>query len=380
MDFTFYMPVRVLSGPGCVRAGGELLRGLGRRCLVMTGGRGAKESGALDDMLDTLKQAGVDATIFPGVGQNPLVSQCQQAAYAAEICRAEFVVGVGGGSVMDAAKAAAWLAANRVEDTARLFAGTLRRPPLPLVLVGTTAGTGSEVSPTAVLTLDTDMPGLGTAGRKKSITHPSCYARYAFADPRYTASLPRKPTVSTALDALAHAVEGYCNPACGDVAAACAEKALPLISGGLRWLAENPGLLPDEALREELLYGSLWAGLVLNAMGTAYPHPFGYILTEDFGIPHGMACAVFLPSLSRRAEAFVPARAQRLFTLCGGREAYYGLLEVLIDAPVTMTEEAVQAYAARWEGLKNLARTPGGFTVEEGRQLFRELFVPRQEA
>lgn len=144
MDFTFYMPVRVLSGPGCVRAGGELLRGLGRRCLVMTGGRGAKESGALDDMLDTLKQAGVDATIFPGVGQNPLVSQCQQAAYAAEICRAEFVVGVGGGSVMDAAKAAAWLAANRVEDTARLFAGTLRRPPLPLVLVGTTAGTGAR--------------------------------------------------------------------------------------------------------------------------------------------------------------------------------------------------------------------------------------------
>ena len=267
-----------------------------------------------------------------------------------------------------------------MEDTARLFAGTLRRPPLPLVLVGTTAGTGSEVSPTAVLTLDTDMPGLGTAGRKKSITHPSCYARYAFADPRYTASLPRKPTVSTALDALAHAVEGYCNPACGDVAAACAEKALPLISGGLRWLAENPSLLPDEALREELLYGSLWAGLVLNAIGTAYPHPFGYILTEDFGIPHGMACAVFLPSLSRRAEAFVPARAQRLFTLCGGREAYYGLLEALIDAPVTMTEEAVQAYAARWEGLKNLARTPGGFTVEEGRQLFRELFVPRQEA
>ena len=136
----------------------------------------------------------------------------------------------------------------------------------------------------------------------------------------------------------------------------------------------------QNALREELLYGSLWAGLVLNAMGTAYPHPFGYILTEDFGIPHGMACAVFLPSLSRRAEAFVPARAQRLFTLCGGREAYYGLLEALIDAPVTMTEEAVQAYAARWEGLKNLARTPGGFTVEEGRQLFRELFVPRQEA
>ena len=380
MDFTFHMPVQVFSGPGCVGERADLLRGLGRRCLVMFGGRGARESGALDDVLDALRRAGVDATLFPGVGQNPLVSQCQQAAGAAEICRADFVVGVGGGSVMDAAKAAAWLAANRVEDTARLFAGTLRRPPLPLVLVGTTAGTGSEVSPTAVLTLDMDMPGLGGAGCKKSVTHPRCYARYAFADPRYTAAMPRGTTVSTALDALSHAVEGYCNPACGDVAAACAEKALPLISGGLCWLAENPGLLPDAALREELLYGSLWAGLVLNAMGTAYPHPFGYILTEDFGIPHGMACAVFLPSLSRRAEAFAPERAHRLFALCGGRAAYYGMLEALIDAPVSMTEAAVRAYARRWTGLKNLARTPGGFSAEEGERLFIELFVPRQEA
>ena len=198
MDFTFHMPVQVFSGPGCVGERADLLRGLGRRCLVMFGGRGARESGALDDVLDALRRAGVDATLFPGVGQNPLVSQCQQAA---------------GAAVMDAAKAAAWLAANRVEDTARLFAGTLRRPPLPLVLVGTTAGTGSEVSPTAVLTLDMDMPGLGGAGCKKSVTHPRCYARYAFADPRYTAAMPRGTTVSTALDALSHAVEGYCNPA-----------------------------------------------------------------------------------------------------------------------------------------------------------------------
>lgn len=133
---------------------------------------------------------------------------------------------------MDAAKAAAWLAANRIEAVEQLFAGTLRRPPLPLVLIGTTAGTGSEVSAVSVLTLDRDLSDGTKAGRKKSITHPNCYARYAFADPRYTATLPRRATVSAALDALSHAAEGFLSPSCGDVTASFAEKALPLISGG----------------------------------------------------------------------------------------------------------------------------------------------------
>lgn len=373
MDFTMYMPVQVFSGEGCVAAHGDRLRALGRRCLVMTGGSGARESGALDETLAVLKAQGVEATVFPGVEQNPRVSICQQAAYTAEICRAEFVVGIGGGSAMDAAKATAWLAANRIENVAGLFAGTLRRPPLPLVLIGTTAGTGSEVSAVSVLTLDIDLPGAGRAGSKKSITHPHCYARYAFADPRYTATMPRGTTVSTALDALCHAAEGFLSPTCGDVPAAFAEKALPMVSGGLRWLAAHEGL-PDAALRETLLYGSLWAGLVLNAVGTAYPHPFGYVLTEDFGIPHGRACAAFLPSLLERAERFAPERAARLFTLCGGREALYGVLTALTAVSVTMTEEQIEAYTARWQGLKNFARTPGGFSAEEGGALLRRLF------
>lgn len=376
MDFNWYMPVQVISGRGCVRTGGHLLRNLGRRCLILTGAHGAKESGALDDMLETLREAGVEATVFPHIGQNPRVSQCQQAAYTAELCRAQFLIGIGGGSVMDAAKAAAWLAANRIEQVEPLFAGSLRRPPLPLVLVGTTAGTGSEVSAVSVLTLDADLPGGPKAGCKKSVTHPSCYARLVFADPSYTASMPRSATVSTALDALSHAVEGFLNPQCGDMAAAAAEKALPLISEGLRWLAENPGR-PGGAMREKLFYGSLWAGLVLNAEGTAYPHPMGYVLTEDFGIPHGMACAAFLPSLTRRAERWEPERAARLFALCGGKEAYDRLLAAHVRVPVRMTEEQLREYASRWQDLKNFARTPGGFTAREAVDLARELFIEK---
>lgn len=367
MDFTFHMPVQVFSGEGCVKREGARLRGLGRRCLIITGARAAQESGALEDMLNTLEAAGVDATVFPGISANPLLSQCQAAAFTAETCKSDFIVGIGGGSVMDAAKAAAWLAGNSSTRGYELMAGQLRRPALPLVLVGTTAGTGSEVSAAAVLTLDREK-------RKKSITNPQCYARYVFADPRYTHSSSRETTVSTALDAFSHAAEGWLSPGCGDVSTAFGERALTLVSGGLHWLAENDGL-PDAGLRESLYYGSLWAGMVLNACGTAFPHPLGYILTEEYGVPHGMACAVFLPALLRRAEKYAPDRTERLFTLCGGRDRLSAALDALVRYDITMTEGQIAGYAERWEGLKNFTRTPGGFTPENAAALFRSLFI-----
>ena len=369
MDFTMHMPVQIFSGAHCLERHGEKLRELGRRCLIMTGRSGAKASGALDETLGLLGRLQIDVTIFPEIAENPLVSSCQQAAYTAELCKAQFIIGIGGGSVMDAAKAAAWLAGNSIGDTEKLFAGTLHRPPLPLVLIGTTAGTGSEVSPVSVLTLD-------DSHRKKSITHPYCYARCVFADPRYTDSMPWSTTVSTALDAFSHAAEGYLNPTCSDIPTLFAERAFQLIAPGLSWLAAHPDRLPDSTMREELFYGSLYAGMVLGAMGTAYPHPLGYILTEDFGVPHGKACAVFLPSLLRRAAQIEPERAARLFALCGGRESLLGLLTALSAVPVSMTPEQIESYSSRWPGLKNFDRTPGGFSVEEAAALYRSLFVP----
>ena len=369
MDFTFHMPVQVFSGEGCLKAEGEgeRLRALGRRCVIVTGARAAKASGALDDALETLAGAGIEATVFPGIGPNPLLSQCQAAAYTAETCRADFLLGIGGGSVMDAAKAAAWLAPNGSTQGAELMAGRLRQPPLPLALVGTTAGTGSEVSATAVLTLDRER-------RKKSVTAPQCYARYVFADPRYTHSSNRETTVCTALDAFSHAVEGWFAPGCGNVITAFGERALALVSGGLGWLAEHPGL-PDAGMREQLYYGSLWAGMVLNACGTAFPHPLGYILTEEYGLPHGAACAVFLPAFLRRAEEYAPARARQLYRLCGGRERVFALLEALTPRPdAAMTAEQVGGYRARWQGLKNFDRTPGGFTPGDAAALYTALF------
>lgn len=367
MDFNFHMPVRVISGEGCVPKSGALLRAFGRRCLIMTGRHAAKECGALDDMIEALKREGADYTIYSEITANPLMSQCLAAAAAADLCNSDFIVGIGGGSVMDAAKAAAWLASNSGASGERLMEGRLRHPPLPLILVGTTAGTGSEVSAAAVITMDAD-------GQKRSIAHPNCYADVAFADPRYTYSASRKTTVSTALDAFAHAVEGWFAPACRDVITSFGERAFPLIMDGLLWLAGNDGL-PDPGMRERMYYGSLWAGMVLNATGTAFPHPLGYILTEEYDIPHGMACAVFMPEFLKRAEQVSHDRAERFYELCGGRERVRQVLDSLVRYDVRMTDEQVDRYLPRWNGVKNFTRSPGGFTAGDAAGLFRTLFV-----
>ncbi|MDD3693425.1 MAG: iron-containing alcohol dehydrogenase [Oscillospiraceae bacterium] len=366
MDFTFHMPVRVISGKGCVRQNGQLLRSLGKSCLIMTGKNSARQSGALEDIMQTLENVGVEFTIYPKITANPLLSSCCEAAEAARLCGADFIIGIGGGSVMDAAKASAWLASNDTAAGEQLMQGRLRYAPLPLVLVGTTAGTGSEVSAVAVITMDKD-------GRKRSVTHQNCYAHIAFADPDYTHSTPRETTISTALDAFCHAAEGWFCPQCGDIITAMGEKALSMLIDGLEWLAENDGL-PDADMREQLYYGSLWAGMVLNATGTAFPHPLGYILTEDYNIAHGMACAVFLPAFLERAETYAAKRAERFYKLCGGSQRVKNVLAKLISYDVSMTKERVKSYEPRWNKLKNFDRTPGGFTKQDAVSLFYTLF------
>ena len=362
--FSFHMPVRIVRREGALAECGKIAASYGKRCFVLTSGSAAEKSGALADALEALKAAKVDATVYPYISQNPTMAECVAAAAAADLMRAQSVLAIGGGSVMDAAKAMAWMATNRVGSAEQVYDGKLRHAPLPLMLCGTTAGTGSEVSAVAVITDDN--------GKKRSLKHDNCYAAWVFADPRYTDSMPRKFTVSTALDALAHAVEGYLNPACDDTATLFAEKAIPLLANGLSALCEQD--LPDRAMRDALFDGALYAGFVLNACGTAFPHPMGYVLTEQFGVPHGQACAVFMRELLDVAQANAPARAEALFTLCGGKEMLYRILDTLVEADVTMSEEDFAACAVRFADLPHYTHVPGGYDSKRAVALCRKLF------
>lgn len=360
----FHMPVRLIREEGALEKCGKIAAGYGKRCLIMTSASAAEKSRALFDALASLKAARVEATVFPLISANPSLAQCRSAMDAYRAAGADSILAIGGGSVMDAAKATAWLVTNYPPSSEALFAGELKRDPAPLMLCGTTAGTGSEVSAVAVITDD--------SGKKRSVKHAKCYADYVFADPRYTDSMPRRVTVSTALDALAHAVEGYLNPACDDISTMFAEKALTWLGEGLLYLCDHD--LPDTALRNKLFDAALYAGFVLNTCGTAFPHPMGYVLTEEHGIPHGQACAVFMGELLDCAKTATPDRAAHLFALCGGEETLRHILSTLVDVDVHMTPAQLDACKERFADLPHFARVPGGFDGERADALCRRLF------
>ena len=147
-----------------------------------------------------------------------------------------------------------------------------------------------------------------------------------------------------------------------------------MIWKGLKELSQ--GETVPQHLREPLFYGSLWAGMVLNAVGTAFPHPFGYILTEDFSIPHGRACAAFLPALLERAGEYVPERLEGLLLLLGSsqQEAVCLLQQLSGTGNIRMARRQIEEYAHRWDNLHNFANVPGGYSAEQGKQLFSTLF------
>ncbi|MBQ6267634.1 MAG: iron-containing alcohol dehydrogenase [Clostridia bacterium] len=367
MQTQFFLPTRWFFGENAFTAHADTLAPLGGRCLILTGKHSAARSGALTDATDALTRLGIAFDVFDGIGANPLLSACHAAGAAARACGAHFILGIGGGSVLDAAKAVAIYAANPTLAPFDIYLRVYDAPPLPVALIGTTAGTGSEVTGVSVLTND-------ETGRKKSISGPDCYAAVSFCDPRYTASMPRGITVSTALDAFAHAVEGYFTKTCDGVHLLFAQRAIPLLYQGLCALAAC-GDVP-EALREPLYDGAIHAGLVINACGTGFPHPLGYVLTEHYGIPHGMACAAFFPAFLARCRQFAPEKAAAFFEMTDEPDAVVATIRSLTALPgVRFSPAEAAAYAARWKDAipKNFTASPGGLTQEEAAEILADV-------
>ena len=366
MEYEYFMPARVLGGREAVRRNAALLSRFGKSCLLVTGRRSALASGAQQDIAAALESQGIRWQVFAQIGENPYLEDCRRAAEQCRACGAEFVVGIGGGSPMDAAKAVAVLAVNPGLSTEDFYAGNRPNRALPIVLVGTTSGTGSEVSGVSVLALEN--------GVKKSVKGEDMYAALAFADPKYTFSMSRAETISTGLDALAHAMEGYFSPQCDPVSGAMAELAMPSLWKDLCALRRGEEL--TEEMHARLYEGSIQAGLVLNTLGTSFPHPLGYVLTERFRIPHGRACAVFEPSLLRRVLEQEPARGQRFLQLlsCTEEEFSQVVLDLAGCGGVAMQEEEIRALEGRFTHVKNYANVPGGFGAADALAVFRRLF------
>lgn len=287
----FYMPTKLRSGPDCVARHAEELASLGSHALIVTGRYSARLNHALDDVTDALKKHGKRYTVFDRIEENPSVETVMTARAAGLEAGANFVIGIGGGSPMDAAKAIAVMLKNPEQDWQYLYQ-SVSAESCPVAAVPTTCGTGSEVTGVAVLTRH----DLQT---KVSMTH-KVFPVLALSDGKYLQYAPQSVIRSTAVDALAHLTESYINTNADELSRMTASNGLSM------WAACRQTLLHPETLSAEaaqaLMDTATLAGISIAQTGTSIPHALSYILTYRGGIPHGAAAGVFLANYIRYAD------------------------------------------------------------------------------
>lgn len=370
MSFSFYMPVKIMGGKGVISKHGEELKRYGGKCLIIFTGASAKLCGALGDVCSALKENGTEFETYDKISVNPKAQECYEAGCYARSCGADFIVGIGGGSALDAAKAAAVYAANENLSAEGIYSHTVSSA-LPVVLVGTTAGTGSEVTGVSVLTREN--------GKKKSVSGENYYAKLVLADPLYTYCVPYDVTVSTAIDAFSHAVESLFSNRAEFNSKSYANKAIKPLWECIRFFYTNRAV-PTDKMRDTLYYSSLYAGMALNLTGTCFPHTMGYTLTEDYSFPHGFACAVFLPAFVKRAMEFKNELAVKFLSDIGASlpEFEHIIFSLVNTENISMTKEQISAYCNGWHNIKNFENTPGGFSVTDAQALMTELFCKNE--
>ncbi|NIN51555.1 MAG: iron-containing alcohol dehydrogenase [Nitrososphaeria archaeon] len=265
-----------------------------KRPLVITD-NGIVKAGLHEPIKESLEDAEIPSIIFDKVAVEPTLESVKEAVDFTRENDIDIIVGLGGGSSMDTAKIVSALKTNPGEVEQYIGTGLFTKPRLPIISVPTTAGTGSEVSYVAVLTV----------GEKKRVV-PNIMSDVALVDPRLTFTMPPKTTASTGLDALSHALESLMTTLSNPITETIALKAVELIGGNLMRAYRSGG---DEEARYNMALASTLAGIALANAGVTLAHSAGYTVAHEYNLPHGVACATPLPYVMR----FNQPRCEDLF-------------------------------------------------------------------
>jgi alcohol dehydrogenase class IV len=310
MRYEFATAQRIIVGPG---AGAELADGagaLGRRAMLVMGSNMAARGGPAAALAARLAEGGLIAASYAAGGE-PQIASVEDGARLARAAACDLVIGLGGGSVLDTAKAIAALATNdggALDYMEVVGAGRpLARAALPVIAVPTTAGTGSEVTRNAVVAAPQQRA-------KASIRHASMLPRLALVDPTLTHDLPPPLTASSGLDALTQLIEPYVSRRAQPIADGLCLEGLARAAWALRRAYHAPG---DAAAREAMSTASLLSGMALANAGLGAVHGIAAPLGGAYPVPHGAACAALLPHVTaaniqalRRRDPDGPALAR----------------------------------------------------------------------
>jgi alcohol dehydrogenase class IV len=291
-----HLPRKLAFGANCLASVGEWASSLDPASVLIVTSPPVRN--LCDPLVAALVSQGRTVKVWDGVLQEPHVDDLAAAIAAARDIKAELIIGLGGGSAMDVAKLVAALLDGRQQIGDVFGIGKLQARTTPLVCVPTTSGTGSEVSPIAIVQDSVD-------GLKKGVISPHLVPDAAFVDPLLTIGMPPAVTAATGLDALTHCIEAYANRQAHSLVDTWALEGIRRIARSLP-TAYTDGA--NIAARTDVALGSMYGGMCLGPVNTAAVHALAYPLGSDFGVAHGTSNAVLLPHV---LEFNLPAAVQR---------------------------------------------------------------------
>ena len=311
-NFVYYLPVNIVFGCGRVAEAGALTAPYGKKALIVTGRSSAKKSGLYDRVKNSLAEAGVDSVLFDQVSQNPLTTTVEEGARLATEQGCNVVVAIGGGSIMDCAKGIAFMACNDGDINDYIFNCKQSDRALPLILIPTTCGTGSEGNGFAVLTNPEN-------GDKKSLRCSAIIAKVSIVDPECMRTMPKKVLASVGFDALCHCIEAYTSKIAQPFSDALSLYAIEAIAENLVNL--YTGADTSAEAWEKVTIASTIGGMVINTAGVTLAHGMEHPASGLKDIVHGQGLAALTPAIIQASYSGAPEKFARISKLLGGQDA-----------------------------------------------------------
>ena len=366
--YKYFLPTQIFFGDNAVLENAEALK-LGKRAFIVTGKTSGRASGALDDVEKALNFLNIEYMVYDKISNNPTIEECADGAKCARAFKADFIIGIGGGSPLDASKAIAVYTANQPMigtnfEMMDIYRGEYENKPLPMAAVPTTAGTGSEVTPYSVLTLHSEKS-------KRTFSSPDTFYKVAFLDGKYILALPIQTLKNTVVDAMSHLIEGYTNKRSSPFTDYIALEGLRLIASRLNNLVRGN---IDLDTAKDFIFASTLAGIVITHTGTTVVHSMGYPLTYFKNIPHGIANGLLLGGYLDETEKVLPEKVKNILKAIGISEVkgLKLLLSELLPCDKTFSEEEIDEWVVTTVKAKNALSAPFEATLDREKGIFKQ--------
>ena len=372
--FKYFLPVNIEFGSGKVAKAGELTKPYGKKALIVTGHSSAKKSGLYDKVKDSHKAEGIDSVLFDKVAQNPLTTTAAEGAAFAKDNGCDVVVAIGGGSIMDCAKAIAFLAVNDGDVSDYIFGKKASDTALPIILIPTTCGTGSEGNGIAVLTNPDN-------GDKKSLRCNAIVAKVSIVDPECMMTMPKHVLASVGFDALCHNMESYTSKIAQPFTDALSLYAVDLIAHNLVDVYKGTG---SKDSWEKITLASTIGGMVINTTGVTLAHGMEHPASGLKDVVHGKGLAALTPTIIEDSYQGAPEKFAKLAKLFGGEKAedLAGKVRELledIELTCTLSDLGIEEKDIPWMAencmkvsAHSIANNPVVFSQEEIAEIYKK--------